>query len=121
MAAIPNDHKFHWLTGDVNFREYGGTWVRRDDDTNFTIIEMVNMEDATGDISNGKYLAIVSEIYIDDPVRNAEALKGCGWTLQEAMEDIRLLIEAHSSYGSNTIGSRYGNNFYALLKWAKNY
>ena len=63
------DNRFHWLTGDVNYREYGGTWYRRDDDTTFTIVEMVNMEDATGDIKNGKYLAIVSEVDISNPIR----------------------------------------------------
>lgn len=113
------DNRFHWLTGDVNYREYGGTWYRRDDDTTFTIVEMVNMEDATGDIKNGKYLAIVSEVDISNPIRNAEALKSWGISVQEAMEDITLLVSAHVCYGSTQIWHNYGNNFYKLLREAK--
>lgn len=113
------DNKFHWLTGDVNYRKYGGTWYRRDDDTTFTIIEMVNMEDACGDISNGKYLAIVSEVSIDNPVRNAEALKCYGMTVSEAMEDVLILVTAHVGYGANQLWHNYSNNFYKLLREAK--
>ena len=40
-----NDHKFHFLTGDINFKEFGGKWYRLDDkeDKSYTIIESVNI------------------------------------------------------------------------------
>jgi hypothetical protein len=115
------DYNFHFLTGDVNFRDYGGKWYRREDDTNFTVIEMVNMEDACGDISKGKYLALISEVSLDDPVRNADALKCCGWTLQDVLGSTEMLIEAHTCYGGNQMAQLFGNNFYSLLSQAKHY
>ena len=115
------DNRFHFLTGDVNFREYGGTWYRVDSDTEFTIIEMVNMEDACNDISKGKYMAIISEVDITDPVKNASALDCCGYTLIEAMNNKELLVIAHVGHGPNHLASMMGNNFYKLLRDAKNY
>jgi len=115
------DNKFHWLTGDVNFREYGGIWYRVDSDTEFTVIEMVNMEDATGDVSNGKYMAIISEVDITDPVKNASALKCCGYTILDAMNNIQMLIESIVAYGPNHLTSMTGNNFYKLFTSAKHY
>jgi len=113
------DNRFHWLTGDVNYREYGGTWYRRDDETTFTIIEMVNMENACGDISNGKYLAIVSEVDTSDPEKNESALQSCGWTMDDVKDNPLFLVEAYVGYGTTQFWHNYSNNFYKLLREAK--
>jgi hypothetical protein len=116
---VYNDHKYHWLSGDINYKDYGGRWYRKEDDHLFTVIEMVNMDNACGDTSHGKYLCIVNEVSIDDPIKNADALNCCGVSLTDAMDNIELLIDSLVSYGSNTICSNYSNNFNKLLKWGK--
>lgn len=111
--------KFQWLTGDVNYREYGGKWYRQDDKDLYTVIEMTNMEEACGDISNGRYLATVQEITTDDPGTNAAAMDFAGMTESDVKEYPLLLVEALSSYGGDEMWSDFSNNFYELLAEAK--
>jgi hypothetical protein len=124
MTAIPNDHKFHWLTGDVNFREYGGTWYRYDGDSCYTIVEANNMYWCCGDVSEGKYLVTINTIDMSSLSFSnvSSACHSIGEPVEEVMKNQLLLVEVCNSYGlSDRISHKFGNNFYALLKWAKNY
>jgi len=114
--------KFKFLTGDVNWKDYGGKWYRYDGCSCYTIIEFCNMQDCCDNISNSKYLVIVRNIDLSSlsytGVSNAS--KTCGEPIKEVMKDQLLLLEVCDSYGlSDNIDHRYGNNYTALLKWAK--
>jgi hypothetical protein len=54
--------KFCFLTGDVNYLDYGGKWYRKVSPTRFHIIELLNMWDATGDTNQEKYYVSLCEV-----------------------------------------------------------
>ena len=58
---------YRFLSGDINFKEYGGKWYKRIDsqDGGYYVIEAINMDDATGDISQGKYMFNVYSVWLD--------------------------------------------------------
>ena len=106
-----NDHRFHWLTGDVNYKDYGGTWYRMDDPTTYTTIELINMDEVDKDCKEGRYLCIVNEIDIDcDSERITSALECAGYNLSDIEKDPLLLVEALLCYGGNTY-HEYSNNY----------
>lgn len=114
------DHKFHWLTGDVNYKDYGGTWYRVDDPTTYTTIELINMDEVDKDCKEGQYLCIVNEIDTDcGPERIESALSCVGYNPDEIKEDPLLLVEALQCYGGNTYHHAYGNNYRKLLAHVK--
>ena len=45
--------------------DFSGKWYKRFMDQCYSVIEAVNMDDATGDISQGKYMFIVNTVCLD--------------------------------------------------------
>ncbi len=121
--TIRQDRKYHWLTGDVNWKDYGGKWYRYDGYSCYTIIELINMDDACGDVSDGKYLVIVSDISLSDVSLSTvqSAYRSCGIAAtEETMKDQLFLLEVLHGYGAcDNIANKYGNNYLKLMKWAK--
>jgi len=122
--TLKMDHKFHFLTGDVNWKDYGGVWYRYDGVLCYTIIEFHNMQDCCGDVSDGKYLVTIGTIDLS-AISYAEIARACktiGITVEEAMKDQLMLLEACNAYGfSDRISYQYGNNYKKLMSWAKSY
>ena len=57
---------FKFLAGDVNWEEWGGKWISKKLNNGefdyWLVIELVNMEEATGDTSGGKYMVTLSAV-----------------------------------------------------------
>ena len=112
---------YQFLTGDINFKEYGGQWYRCTGDKEYYVIESVNMENATGDISNGKYLFTVYSIDMDNltekEIKDALSCHGC--EDEEGLNEL-IIMEACVSYGhADIITNEYSNNFWKTFKELK--
>jgi hypothetical protein len=74
---------FQFFSGDVNWLDYGGTWIRYVDGRRFHFIEVTNMDDACGRDNDGEptYVVELSEVDLDGigDASVASALKSCGW------------------------------------------
>ncbi len=77
------NHGFKFFTGDVNWLDYGGTWVRKVGDRRFHFIRLENMDDACGSDNEGRetYVVELSEVDLDAiPGETKDsAVKSCGW------------------------------------------
>ncbi len=112
---------YQFLTGDINFREYGGKWYRCTGDKEYYVIESVNMEDTIGDISNGKYLFTVYSIDMDNLTEKEikDALSCYGWENEKDLNEL-MIMEACVSYGhADIITNEYSNNFWKTFKELK--
>jgi len=125
FSAIPPMRAFKFLTGDVNWKDYGGTWYRSTGDHTYYTIEFINCEDATGgQIKNSDYLVIGNsfDLTLDDAssVSRAEsALSVIGESLKTAKSELELL-DAMGAYGGyDEEFQLYGNNANELLAEAK--
>ena len=75
---------FKWLTGDVNYVEHGGKWIRRarvqgnKKARRYHVLELSMLED-----DFEKYNVSLSEIDLDviGPEQLSSALRSCGWEL----------------------------------------
>lgn len=111
---------FTFLTGDVNFSEYGGKWYRKGPTGTYHIIELINMWEATGEVNQDKYVVELSEIDLSRVPQKTvkDALTCCGiesWTAGELTT-----VEAISSYmGGAPMGQWHGGNYRQLLSEAK--
>lgn len=119
---------FHWLTGDMNWLEYGGKWIS--DKLNngeydyWLVLEHTNLFDACGEKEakemGGKYRATLSMV---SPAQAGEenlkkALEGWGMEdkpLSELTDEMK--VEVLVSYGVfASLWNACGNNAYKLLK-----
>ena len=116
---------FKFLTGDVNWLNYGGKWISQklsDGKFNyFLVIELINWEDACGELSNGnKYnvsLAIVSPESVGEEKIN-KAKESMGLDSKEL--DEKTTVEILHSYGLKAdIWGENGNNAHKLINLAK--
>jgi len=103
--------KWVFLTGDVNWHQYGAKWFKIDnyDDDYCYVIEIINFEDATGekfkvDDKEYTYVGILYTVLLD----NESAIKSALDLYGESLEDLKRLTkkqrikriaEAISSYG----------------------
>ena len=118
------NYRTHFLTGDVNFLEYGGKFVTKKfnngDFDYWIVIELINFEDATGEKLNGsKYIIEVSAISPQSAGENSlnSAFECCG---MDFTTDPLIQVEVLSNYGvSAPLESFRGNNAHKLLKEAK--
>jgi len=118
------DYNFHFLTGDVNWKDYGGKWYRYDGDSCYTVIELINMDDACGDTSSGKFLIIIGTIDLSTISYStiSSACHSFGEPVEEVIKNQLLLLEIIHGHGDHdTIASKYGNNYTKLMKWAKQF
>lgn len=116
--------KFTFLTGDVNWRQYGGKWISQKLNNGefdyWAVIELINMWDATGEEDQPQY---VVELSIVSPAQagreNCEkACQSCG--MEYNAPDSWSMVEMLHSYGIHAVlYSSRGNNAYKLLREVK--
>ena len=122
--------KFTFLTGDMDFSEYGGKWIstkqhHKVNGYDFAyVIDLTNMHEATGDEDGTKYVVTVEMIAPDEVPQNEKENAMSGYGFEETFDklDWRMQIEVLSSYGTSAkLESFNGNNFDKLLREAKAY
>ena len=53
--VINMSNKWEFLTGDCNYKEYGGKWYKEVNNRCYHVIELINMHEATGEENQPKY------------------------------------------------------------------
>ena len=124
MRPIPREDKmskWQFLTGDVNYKDYGGKWYRQVKGEIYHIVELVNIEEATGKSVTDKYFVNLQEIDLDLISQKdlKSAIESC--ELQEDIEITPIItIDILSAYGRYTpMGNWEGNNYREVIKQAK--
>lgn len=126
---------FKFLTGDVNFTDYGGKWCKRIAARRYLVIELLNWEDSIGSDAAGMptYNVTLSEIDLDSTdVRGP--LRSCGYVLASDGSIIQeydgsevcsrehtdlCLVEACHGYGARSqLSDASGNNYRSLIRAA---
>ena len=107
---------FKWLTGDVDYLNYGGKWYRKVADTRYHVIELINYWDATGEKDMDKYYVSLSEVDLESP-QLKEAIRSCG---DEEYDSELMRVDSLASYGAKApLGNWSGGNANKLLSEAK--
>ena len=126
--------KWVFLTGDVNWRQYGAKWFKIDnyDDDYCYVIEIINFEDATGekikvDDKEYTYVGMLYTVLLDNESAIKSALECYGITLDELngltkKQRVKRIAEAITSYGYpiDRECELYSNNADILLTELKN-
>jgi hypothetical protein len=117
--------KFKFLTGDVNYQDYGGKWISNKqksiDFPFYYVMELINMHEATGDKNQEKY-AVEMSVYSpeasgDEMLKNAAK---CIGMMEEEMITDEMKVAALSDYGCGSpCFSLSGNNYKELLSEAR--
>jgi len=120
--------KWHFLTGDVNWSTYSGSWYRHISGRQYHVIELINLIDAMGDDAECTYDVSLKLIDLDTvPEKELDdALSSMGLddeTFARVFEgddaDIGF-VEALASYGLFApMGEWGGNNRRILMRQAK--
>lgn len=125
------EQRFHWLSGDLNWQDYGGKWIRQVGEHRYHVIELTNMPDACGKDATYTYDVCLSEIDLDALSTEAKqsALSSWGietnaglyqrddsvWSPVDDYEPERALVEMLHSYGAKAPLWQDGGNAYAPL------
>ena len=121
-----NSIKFSFLTGDINWLEYGGKWVSKKLNNGefdyWLVLELTNMDDACGRDNEGqaKYNVCLSAISPSEAGENLQkAYACCG--MEDADEEVKnnllVQVECLHSYGVHApLWQENGNNAHKLLK-----
>ena len=120
--------KFKFLTGDVNWKEYGGKFVspkQNNGDWNYwLVIDVINMHDVTGDETEPKYYITISAVAPDavsEDEKNS-ALQSCDmedWYKKTDWKDLTM-VEALVTCGiSACLWQAQGNNIRKLMQDAR--
>ena len=121
--------KWVFLTGDVNWKQFGAKWFKIDnyDEDHCFVIEIINFEDATGekikvDGVEYRYAGILYTVLLYDENAIKIALESCGNTLEDLksmtkVRRIQRIADAISSYGypMDKNEELYSNNADTLL------
>jgi hypothetical protein len=121
--------KWVFLTGDVNWKQYGAKWFKIDsyDDDYCYVIEIINFEDATGnkikvDDKEYTYVGLLYTVLLDNESAIKSALSSFGITLDDLngltkKQKVKRIAEAISSYGypMDRNEELYSNNADTLL------
>jgi len=108
---------FQFLTGDVNYLDYGGKWYRQVDATRYHVIELINYWEATGEKDMDKYYVSLSEVDLNSP-QLKEAIKCCGDDENELTDLWK--VDSLASYGAKApLGTWSGSNANKLIASAK--
>lgn len=122
---------FKWLTGDVDWQDYGGKWISNKLNNGeydyWFIIDFVNLLDACGEREakkmGGKYMVTLYSVSpsLAGEENLMEAIKGCGFNNSELKElSDEMKVEALVSYGvSAQLWSECGNFAKKLIAMAK--
>lgn len=118
--------RFSFLTGDVNWLEYGAKWISQELDSGefayWLVMELTNMDEACGRDNKGqpKYYVCVSAVSPQEAGEEgrAKALDSFGAEEDEVCQE--MLVEALHSYGiSSPVWQGNGNNSKLLMREAK--
>jgi len=126
--------KWVFLTGDVNWKQFGAKWFKIDnyDNDYCYVIEIINFEDATGEKikdENGEYtyVGMLYTVLLDNQSAIKSALNSYGNTLEDLKgltkkQRVKRIAEAISSYGypMDRDEEMYSNNADTLLAELKN-
>jgi len=114
--------RFFWLSGDVNYRQYGGTWISQKLNNGefnyYFMLELINWWD-TVDEDQPQYLVTLSAVSPEQARKeNIEAAKNCcGF---KTIIDDKQLVYALYAYGiSVPVITKRGSNYKKLLKEVK--
>ena len=118
--------RFTFLTGDVNWQDYGGKFVsKRLNNGEFDywlVIEVINMLDATGEDTGGKYAVSLLSVSPSEAGEDnlKKAFESCGLDAED-QADLRanplVQVEVLSSYGIYAqLQSIGGNNLSKLMR-----
>jgi hypothetical protein len=134
---------FKWLTGDVNFTDYGGKWIRKvgsADSRRYHILSLENWVELVGEREASEvgatYCVDLSEVDLDAIALSGSlesALRSCGMTLDQfgavtcgghTIADPQhaelALAEACHSYGCKApLWDANGNNYRKLMREAR--
>ena len=118
--------KFKFLTGDVNWQDYGGSFVSKmmhnGDWHYWLVIEVSVMEDRC-DAKDDKYCVSLKAVSPEAAEGNPlfAAMRCCGVDESSSwFKDALSLVEILSSYGTHArLGEWSGNNLKKLMMWAK--
>lgn len=119
--------KFRFLTGDVNYLQYGAKWVSKELNNGefpyFLVLELINMDDACGRDSDGqfKYNVSLSAVSPQEAGEHGlkQAVESCGVGDGSGIPDL-MKVEALHGYGIYAhLWQKDGNNAHALLKEAR--
>ena len=126
--------KWVFLTGDVNWKQFGAKWFKIDNynDDYCYVIEIINFEDATGekikiDGVEYRYAGMLYTVLLDNQSAIKSALETYGETISDIVglsrvKRVQHIAEVLSSYGypvdQEYIG--YSNNADTLLAELKN-
>lgn len=118
--------RFKMLSGDVNWRVYGGKFVSKrlnnGDWDYWLVLEVINMWDACGDKDDQpQYYVTISAVspQAAGPENVDQAIGSCGFSDDTDTSNPLLQVEALSDYGiSALLWQEQGNNIARLLREA---
>jgi len=112
-----NAEGFLFISGDVNWAQYGGKFAKALDEESFHIIEIINNHEYFTDYPN-EYTVTLCNVYLEDPSL-ATALRCCSYTPDNYTEiTIEMKIDALYTYhGGDLVTSISGNNLEKMLEW----
>lgn len=117
--------RFEFLTGDVNWKDYGGKWYRRIDPHMYYLIEFINFLDATNELYDGKYKYVVTGEFIDltpgSPWHKQipNALSCYGESAETVTSELQILEAVHGYMGGDKEFLLTGNNADQMVADAK--
>jgi hypothetical protein len=122
--------RFHFLTGDTNFFDYGGKWISNKQSNGefdyWFVIELINWQDSCGrDAPKEKYNICLSVVSPQEAGEEniAKAMSDYGQDFLQTIKDEfkqEFIVEALHSYGiAAPIWNENGNNFKQLMKQIK--
>lgn len=121
--------RFHFLTGDSNWQQYGGKWISNPQSngefTYYFVIELINWEDAVGAReAPAKYNVTLSVVSPTEAGRDnlKSAAECCGISLEDPpviTDEIK--VELLHAYGAGVVPvwQENNNNYRRLLQTAK--
>lgn len=117
--------QFQFLTGDVNWLEYGGKWhsqkLNNGEFDFWLVLELTNIHDATGEETGDKYYVSLSAVSPNEAgkAQVAKALESCGMEKADNLPDLAL-VECLHSYGLHAVlVQRSGSNAHKLIREVK--
>jgi hypothetical protein len=110
--------RYKWLSGDVNWLDYGGKWYKKDESGDYTVRELINMRDCCGSDAEYTYAVRMFSINLDDISDGLkdESMSICG--CDESWDDLtddRKLEMLVSSHGHGLYEEYEGNNYKKLF------
>lgn len=116
--------KLRQVGGDVDWKKYGGLFVTKklnnDEFDYWLFVEFINMEEATGDTSRGKYMVTIDVVAPDVAPRDdiESAFESMGFEV--VPKDKLKIAIALQQYGvAATVWSDMGNNAEKLMQEAR--